>query len=151
MKRTIKVLLVLFVAIIVTGCGESKKEAINPNKFITIADNYSYTVKEATSNYDYANSAYYYTSDFTNIFFIEGKESATINTLYMDEVTNYANEAGTEAKTTTKKGDNYSIFMAANKDYFFFVGRVGKTIIKAKTRIDNKNKMVKFLTEIGYY
>ena len=151
MKKTIKVLLIVFTMILVAGCSDNKREEINKNKFITIANNSGYKVVENTQNYDYAENAFYYKSDITYIFFITGKELNIISSLYVDEVNNYAAEAGEDAKPTTKKGDNYSVYMTSDKDYYYFVGRVGKTFIKAKTKLGSKNKLVKFLKEIGYY
>ena len=151
MKKIIKALLIVFATVLITGCGDKDKEVINVNKFITIANNHGYKVVDSSSKYDYADSVYQYVSDATDMFFIIGKESNIMNTLYLDEVSNYAKEAGEEAKSQTRKGKNYSIYIATNKDDYFFVGRVGKSYIKVKTKLSMKNKLISFLEEIGYY
>lgn len=153
MKKLIKLVCVITLVFILAGCDTSTKEVINNNKLITIANRNGYPLSEVTSSYSYAKVAYDYSNSVTNteIFFAEGDESSIINGIYIDEVTNYNNNAGSSAKKTTKKGKNYSVFIVENKNMYYIVSRVGKTFIKASTSIKNKSKLVDFIDAIGYY
>lgn len=151
MKRLIKLAYIIVFAIMLSGCKSSTREEINPNKLITIANNSGYSLYESSANYDYAEYSYNYKSGDTEIFFIKGTDQSIINGIFIDEITNYNNSAGSDGVQTTKKGDNYSIFIVENKSMYYIISRIGKTFIQASCPIKNKNKLINFIDEIGYY
>lgn len=153
MKKIIKLVCIVTLVFILAGCDTSTKEVINNNKLISIANRNGYTFSEVTSSYSYAKEAFEYKNSVssTEIFFVEGDDSSIINGIYVDEVTNYNNNAGSDAKKVSKKGKNYSVFIAENKNMYYIVSRVDKTFIKASTSIKNKSKLIDFIDAIGYY
>ena len=152
MKRFKKLALIvcsLLLLFVLTGCN---KTVVSAEKILEVAK------KQGLKAEDYSES----TTEGDNTVAV-GDDEQTLFLVYVkyktvdDAKTNYKSvldSAKEEAKDSTSSSEvnlfNYNKYTATTKELYYFAERVEDTIIVAQARDNGKEKLDKFMKEIGY-
>ena len=160
--KKLKVILLLVLVILTTGCGTRK--AATPEQFEeTFKD---YKVEDVTSSFTFAEKAYKVTSsDNMIVIYFKCKSVDVVKDIYYDEITNLTKKAaadlvannGSEYKfkeedieKTITKGENYTISQYSLRDSYYRVSWIDDTYIYGTVDIGQKTKLVNLMSSLKY-
>jgi predicted small lipoprotein YifL len=162
MKKTLKVLLVLALVILTTGCG--KRNAATPEDFKNTFKDYK--VEDVTSQYAFAESALKVTGgNNLTVLYLKVKSVDTIKDIYYDEITNITKKAGAELianndkdyqykeediEKTITKGDNYTVAQYSLRDTYYRISWIDNTYIYGTIDIGSKTTLVNLMSPLKY-
>ena len=171
MKNKGKILIVLTILLLLTGCSD-KRTALDSNNFLAISNSYNYTPTNVTENYDYANGAYVIKESGIYVFYIEGKDKYAIQGTFLDQCINIYKLAGIAEETTTsadddspinttttttiaykktlKGGEGWQYLKVTTDDKFYYASWIDKTYIYIEADASKTKDMEKFIDSLGY-
>ncbi len=160
--KKFKVLLILFLVILTTGCGNRK--AATPEQFKDAFKDYK--VEDVTSTYAFAEKAYQVTStDNMIVIYFKCKSTDVVRNIYYDEITNITKKAGAELianndsdykykeediEKTITKGDNFTVSQYSLRDTYYRVSWIDDTYIYGTVDIGQKTKLVNIMSALKY-
>lgn len=148
--KKFKILLILLMCPFLGGCGETEKIAIDHVEFLTILNEYDYTINSYTAEYAYADAAYGIAEDDLNIFYLDGKKTNDVEGIFLDECKNAYNEAGADYKKKTKGDEDWLVLELKTKDKYFYLSMIEDTYIIAKGSIDKQELVEEIMDKLGY-
>ncbi len=160
--KKFKVILLLFLVILTTGCGTRK--AATPEQFEEAFKDYK--VEDVTSSFTFTEKAYKVTSaDNMIVIYFKCKSVDVVKDIYYDEITNLTKKAaadlvannGSEYKfkeedieKTITKGENYTISQYSLRDSYYRVSWIDDTYIYGTVDIGQKTKLVNLMNSLKY-
>ena len=148
MKKILMVVTILVSVLLVTACGEKKKESITAEEFYNRI-NSTYELVDVTSKIGYVKKAYAFEKDHIYFYFYEGNRSFDIGNVYKDEVQNVAGQM-MDKKDTIDKGDNYSSITIQNDEEYYRIEYIDNTLLYAKTTANYKGYVDELFEKAGY-
>jgi len=146
-------LVVLFMSTTLTGCSEL--EALTTEEFMSICEEYGYTVIENSKKYinleDLKESWTASTTDGSmeiEFNILENNEAAI--DMYEETKTKIENTKGFKSASATINTPNHQSYTTIIKKNFKFVGRINETVIYINTPISEKEIAELLISEFGY-
>ena len=143
MKKIIKLILVIFTAIMLTGCGKdyNKLSYTKYNEYFKSKD--GYVILDKTSNYDYNITRYLEAGNGNvQVFFTEYQKTEDAKKEIEDLYKNQKNYK-------FKEKDNYA-YVKNTKGTYFKLYRVDNVVINAVADKKYKKEVNKVLKDLGY-
>ena len=143
MKKIIKLILVIFTAIMLTGCGKdyNKLSYTKYNEYFKSKD--GYVILDKTSNYDYNITRYLEAGNGNvQVFFTEYQKTEDAKKEIEDLYKNQKNYK-------FKEKDNYT-YVKNTKGTYFKLYRVDNVVINAVADKKYKKEVNKVLKDLGY-
>ncbi len=143
MKKLIKICIVSFIAIILTGCGKNydKLSFSDYNSYFESKE--GYTINDKTSFYDSSIIRYYEAGNGNvQVFFIEYADSKDAKK-YVEDL--YGND-----KKYKIKNNDENTFVKSTKGTYFKLYRVDNIIVTANSAKKDKKELNKVLKDLGY-
>ena len=165
-----RIILILLLVVIVTGC-EQKKSKIDAPTFNTYASNLGIKVQDVTQYYGYADVAYQTNYNEFKVLFIDFKDSGVDSQgIFLDQVNNIYSSAGVSDSTngnspttvitsvaTTKKytkdtdnGDNWVYTKIVTEDKFYYAAKVDDTMLYIVSDLDHKDTVEQLISTMKY-
>jgi len=148
MKKILMIVTVLVSLILITGCGENKKEVITADEFYNRIND-KYKLKDITNLTGFVKKAYLYEDENLYFYFYEGNKSFDMGNIYIDEVENISSNM-MNREDDINKGINYSIMTISNDEMYYKVGFIENTLLYAKTSISDKDKVDEIFEKAGF-
>lgn len=160
--KKIKILLLVLLVILTTGCGNRK--AATPDEFKEKAKDY--TVNDVLSTFSFAEEAYEVKGNNNLVvYYVKCKTTDTVRSIYYDEITNVSKRAAAELvaaggsdyefnendidKTITK-GDNYTISTYNLKDKYYRISWIDDTYVYGSVDSNHKTELNNFMKSLNY-
>ena len=160
--KKIKILLLVLLVIVTTGCGNRK--AATPEDFKEKAK--GYTINDVLNTFSFAEEAYEVKGNNNLvIYYVKCKNADTIRSIYYDEISNVSKKAAAELvaeggtdyefdendidKTITK-GDNYTISTYSLKDTYYRISWIDNTYVYGSVDSNHKTDLINFMKSLNY-
>lgn len=142
-----KMFLLLISVMLLTGCGVG--DPITGEDFSKFARKNDYVIKDHTTNFAYADTAYLI-NDEIYIFFLDGKKKYDVEGLFLDECKNAYQEAGDDYSKKTRGGDDWLVLELNTDDKFFYLSMIEDTFVIVKSTQEKKSLAKDMIDELGY-
>lgn len=148
-----KKILLLFILLLLTACGEKEKIAKDVSDFSNACTNNNYTPIDVSSEYSnasYVKKATRCLIENDTIEMVVYDEEETAKKAQDRQVSTIKNYKSTGSIINTENGKNYYKYSMISNGYYLVSTRIANTIIFTKQKIDNKETIDKLLKEIDY-
>lgn len=143
MKKIVKVFLVIFSLVILTGCGKNydKLSYIEYNEYFN--SKHEYVVLDKSKDYDITTTRYLEAGDGNvQVFYIEYAKT--------DDAIKYVNDLYKDKKYYKLKTKNNYSYVKSTKGKYFKLYRVDNVIVNVVADKEYKKDVNKVLKDLGY-
>ena len=160
--KKFKVLLLLLLVILTTGCGS--RRAATPDQFKDAFKDY--TIEDVSSEFAFADTAYKVTStDNMIVYYFKCKSVDVVKDIYYDEITNVTKEAAADLianngadykykeediEKTITKGENFTVAKYSLRDTYYRISFIEDTYIYGTVDIGQKTKLDNLMISLKY-
>ena len=150
--KKIKILLVVFGLLLLTGCSNKVKEVGTIDNFKDTTSEKELVATDNMANYavDYIKGAMVATSDDLSIEMVVYDNSDNATKIQESHISSFMNMKSTGAIIKKDKGKNYYKFTMVSNGYYLVTSRIDNTLIFTKTLLKNKDVVDSVLEEMKY-
>ena len=147
-----KIFLIGFILLLVTGCGNSVKEAKSLNDFYNTATEKELIVSDNMASYtaDYIKEAMIASKDDLEIEMIAYDNEENASKIQDEHIKSFMNRKSSSAIIKKKNGNNYYKYTMVTNGYYLVSSRIGNTLIFTRTEVKNKEVVDSILDSMGY-
>lgn len=154
MKKNYFILLILIMAFITTGCGNSKmKEVTDVESFTSEATTDGFTVSDNSDTYqeyDYILSSTLAIVDEVNIEMVVYDTADNAKKSQEQQIEKFNLLKSANAIIKKDEGKNYYRYTMVSNGQYMITSRIDNTLIFCKTNTDNSSKVEKLFDDLGY-
>ena len=147
-----KLLLVLVVILLFTGCGKKVKEVKSLSDFNTAASNEALIVSDNMGSYTapYIKEAMIASNEDLSIEMIKYESNDDASMVQEEQIKAFMTRKSTNAVIKKEKGENYYKYTMITNGYYLVSSRVDNTLIFTNTLVKNKEAVNRILAEMEY-
>lgn len=154
MKKNYFIILLLIIAFISTGCGNSKtKEVTDVETFTTSATTAGFTVSDNSDTYqeyNYVLSSTVAIIDELNIEMVVYDTTENAKKSQEQQIEKFNLLKSANAIIKKDEGQNYYRYIMVANGKYMITSRIDNTLIFCKTDTDNSEKVEKLFDTLGY-
>ena len=149
-----KKVFLLLVCFLLIGCSSDKElNEVTVDNFKSIMDSNSLDVSDNISSYNnvqYISDAYIakYQDDISIEYIVYDNEEDA-EKIVNSHIKSFNMLKSTGASEVNETGKNYHKYILISNNYYMTSNRINKTVIFCKTKLTNKNKVEKILSDMG--
>ena len=152
--KKLSIYFLVIMCLFITGCGNNKKkDIISLNDFDKILTDNGFTVSDNMNNYssvDYIVEAKIAVMDDIEIEMVKYTTNDYATAVQDNQIESFNLLKSTGAHEDKEKGSNYYKYVLVSNNRYMINSRVDNTLVFCKTLLENKEKVEKVYSILGY-
>ena len=150
--KKFKIVLMVMIVFLITGCASKVKDVKSIDNFKNSAEEKDLIASDNIENYtaDYINEAMIATRDDLEIEMIVYDNDENASKIQESHIKTFMNMKSTGSIIKKNKGKNYYKFTMISNGYYLVTSRIDNTLVFTKTLLKNKDIVDSILDKMEY-